>query len=89
MWAKIALSISVIIVVGFVKAVWFPVAMIGAASMAGGQLASSDPAAVVSVVGMNFFTGMTAWLIVGTLVILVAIWWPSIKRGVTKIMEEL
>lgn len=89
MKGKIILSIGVLVAAGATKALWFPVGVIGASRTAGGQLANSDPAAIAAVVGIGLFTSIPAWITLAAFVILLAIWWPVLRRGYQSLREDI
>lgn len=89
MIGRIVLSVLVLIVSGWVSGIANPIAMIGAGHMAGLQLTNSDANAVASFVGMRFFSGLGAWIVGATMLLLLAIWWGPLTRIAKTARQEL
>jgi hypothetical protein len=78
MLSRVVLTLAAVLIYGWVNFLLYPVATILAAEQAGRQLQNSDGSAVTSIWGMNFFghLGIPSVLL---LVVLVGIWWRSLK----------
>jgi hypothetical protein len=88
MWSRIIGTGVVLTVSGWAMTWSTPISLIGAARVAGWQMANSDANAIVAYSGMKFFGGINPAIFLATVVVLLLIWFKPIKRGVTKLLEE-
>lgn len=77
-----------ILVYGWVNFLLNPVATVLSGQIAGRQFEDSDVSYVISVWGMNFFSGLGIPFLV-LLAILAAIWWKYLKMGLTHLLAAL
>lgn len=79
---RIVKSAVVVVAAAGIRAFLAPAAMIGAGISAGGQMASSDTAAVVAMMQVDFFSGIGGWLSIAVAVLLCMIWGSLVGRAI-------
>lgn len=77
-WWRVALTVGLVLLYGFVNNLIYPVATIAIGKAAGGQFAPSDGEAIASYYAVNFL-GHIGWPFVAFLALLIAIWWRGVR----------
>lgn len=86
MIGRIIITALILLGARFAATLSMPVSAIGASRMAGLQMTNSDENAVVFIVGMHFFSGIGAAIVLATLVLLLMVWWKPLRRGWAALM---